>query len=286
MALVHAIDTKNAQAVCVHARNLFGELGWTESCLLIDRLFHDVSGAFHGRNRDFQAIDMRYHNFQHTLEATYCLIEIVAGRHRAGATPVLNRRDAELALMAVLLHDSGYLKHQGDLVGTGAKYTFVHEHRSCDFARRYLPFVGASPDEIEDICTAIKCTGPRNHIATQNFRRPETRLISAMLVTSDYLAQMGASDYPDKLVFLYREFEEGYEYEGVRMESRPYRSVLQLLASSSEFWNGFVWPMLDKDCDAMHGFLAVPGQPNPYLLAVEENLAEIERRISAESGKV
>ena len=70
------------------------------------------------------------------------------------------------------------------------------------------------------------------------------------------------------------------------MESRPYRSVLQLLASSNEFWNGFVWPMLDKDCDAMHGFLAVPGQPNPYLLAVEENLAEIERRISAESGKV
>ncbi|MFI5337872.1 MAG: HD domain-containing protein [Opitutales bacterium] len=284
--MFHAIDSHDPRAVCVHVRNVFGELGWADSASLVDRLFHDVEGAFAGRHRDYQAIDMRYHSLQHTLEATYCLVEIIAGRERAGATPGLGRRDAELALMSALLHDCGYLKHRGDSTGTGAKYTFVHEHRSCDFARQYLPALGVKPEEIEDVCAAISCTGPRHHIANHTFRLPVARLLAGILVTADYLAQMSAPDYPDKLEALYREFEEAYEHEGLTPEQRPYRNLHQLLATSGEFWNGFVRPMLDKEAGAVYRYLAHTGQPNSYLQAVEDNLAEIARRLSAGLVKV
>ena len=48
--------------------------------------------------------------------------------------PKLNPRLFELAVAAVLLHDSGYLKLRSDNVGTGAKYTYCHVLRSCSFA--------------------------------------------------------------------------------------------------------------------------------------------------------
>lgn len=286
MALLHAIDSKNPQAARVHVRNVFGELGWSESSALIDRLFEDISGAFAGRHHDYQAIDMVYHNLQHTLEATLCLVEIIDGYQRSGALPRLTRRDAELGVMAALLHDCGYLKHKGDNQGTGAKYTFVHEHRSCDFARHYLPQLAVGPEELDDVCTAISCTGPRNRIPAQNFRRPESRLLTCILVTADYLAQMSSPDYPDKLQALYAEFKEAYEYGAIPPGHRPYQGLAQLLASTREFWSGFVLPMLDNEAGAMHRYLSITGQTNPYLRAVEDNLAEIDRRLSAGLAKV
>jgi len=53
---------------------------------------------------------------------------LIDGWHHAKATPLLSVRDFELAMAAVLLHDTGYLKLRSDREGTGAKYTLVHVH--------------------------------------------------------------------------------------------------------------------------------------------------------------
>jgi hypothetical protein len=285
MALPHAIDTRTPVAVSSHAQAVFAELGWPESAPLIKQLFTGVSRAFAGGYPGYLPLDMRYHNYEHTLQAAVCVVDILRGRRRAGAQPDLVRRDAELTLMAVLLHDSGFLKQEDDAGGTGAKYTFVHERRSCDFARRYLPAVGASADEIEDICSAIRCTGPRNRISAQSFRRPEANVIACILVTADYLAQMSAPDYPDKLPLLFREFQEAFEHEGIPPEKRPYRNVLDLFQKTPAFWHKLVLPMLETEAHAQIHFLAITGQPNPYIGAVEANLAEIQRRSAAEVGR-
>ena len=284
MSPLHAIDTKNSNAVVKAIKEAFAGIGGEASFPLLDRLFADVTDMFEGRYAGFQAIDMQYHDFEHTMQATLCLVHILQGRNRTPDRPVLTVRDWELAVMAALLHDSGYLKANDDKVGSGAKYTFVHERRSCDFCRDYLPRMGVTATEIEDICAAIICTGPKNKISQISFRSEAGRHFAFMLVTADYLAQMSAPDYVDKLPVLYKEFDEAFNFEGTPQEKRPYHSLRELLEKTPGFWTNYVRPMLDFEAAGVHRYLTTAGQPNPYLQAVEANLAEVRRRLQSEAG--
>ena len=277
------VNTKVPSIVCAYAQSIFAGLGWSESAPLVDRIFGDVTRMFSGQYPGYRGIDMSYHDFEHTLQATVCLLSIIQGRQRSGATPLFRRRDAELSLMAVLLHDAGFLKQVDDSAGTGAKYTLIHEHRSCQFARAYLPQYAVTTDELDDVCAAIKCTGPRSHIAGHPFHRTEARLIACIVVTADYLAQMSAPDYLGKLPLLFREFQEAFDFENVPMDKRPYQSLRELQQKTSDFWHKFVHPLLTNEADAMYRFLSITGQPNPYLQAVEENLQKIRTRLQEDS---
>ncbi len=280
----HAVDTKHPPAVAKAVKAAFAGIGAEASFPLLDRLFVDVTEMFEGHYPGYQAIDMHYHDYEHTMQATICLVHLLQGRSRTLERPVLLARDWELAVMAVLLHDSGYLKKNDDLTGTGAKYTFVHERRSCDFAREYLPRMGVTASEIEDICTAIICTGPRSKISQVSFHRDEARQMAFILVTADYLAQMSAVDYLEKLPVLFREFQEAFDFEQIPLEKRPYHSLQELLEKSPGFWSNYVRPMLDFEAGGVHRYLTTAGQPNPYLQAVEANLAELRRRLQAGTG--
>jgi hypothetical protein len=281
MMLPYDVDTKDPRAVCAYARAIFVRLGWGQSVPIIERVFTDVSRMFAGGFPGYRGIDMRYHDFEHTLQATVCLLDIIQGRQREAVPPVLTSRDAELAVMSSLLHDAGFLKRTDDPEGTGAKYTLVHERRSCDFARSYLPALGVKESELEDVCAAISCTGPRNRIAAHVFRRPEARAIACILMTADYLAQMSAADYPSKLQVLYREFEEAFDFEGVPAEKRPYHDVRELFQKTPDFWMKFVRPMLETEADGVFHYLSITGQPNRYLDAVDANMTEIRRLLQA-----
>ena len=280
----HTINTKNPLAVAAVVKAAFGDIGAESSFPLLDRLFADVTDMFQGRYPGYRAIDMFYHDYEHTLQATVCLTHILQGRSRSSDKPVLKPRDWELSVMAVLLHDSGYLKEKDDVTGTGAKYTIVHERRSCEFARQYLPRMGVTASEIEDICSAIICTGPQSKISQITFHREEARVFAFILVTADYLAQMSAADYPDELPILFREFIEAYDYEKVPLEKRPYRTLQEMLAKTPGFWNNYVRPMLDFEAGGVHRYLTTAGQPNPYLQAVEANIAEVQRRLQTGTG--
>ena len=282
----HAIDTKNPAAVAAVVKAAFAELGAQASFPLIDRLFEDVTGMFQGRYPGYRAIDMFYHDYEHTLQATVCLIHLLQGRTRSMDKPVLKPRDWELALMAVLLHDSGYLKETNDVEGTGAKYTIVHERRSCEFARQYLPRMGVTQTEIEDICSAIICTGPQSKISQITFHREEARLFAFILVTADYLAQMSAADYVEELAILFNEFQEAYDFECVPQEKRVYHKVQDIMERTPAFWNNYVRPLLDFEAGGVHRYLSTAGQPNPYLQAVEANIAEVQRRLQTGTGKI
>lgn len=280
----HTINTKDSAEVLQAVKGVFGEIGAHASFPLLDRLFADVTGMFHGTYPGYQGGDMRYHNFEHTLQATVCLVHILQGRSRCADKPVLTPRDWELAVMSVLLHDSGYLKKSDDLAGTGAKYTLVHERRSCEFTREYLPRMGVTASEIEDICAAIICTGPRSRISQISFHRDEARLMAFILVTADYLAQMSAADYLDKLPHLYREFVECFDFEQVPEAKRPYHSLREMLEKTPGFWQNYVRPLLDFEAGGVHRYLTTAGQPNPYLQAVETNIVEIQRRLRTGTG--
>src|SRR2546425_230349 len=96
----------------------------------VPRVFGWASQCFSGGYDDYQPIDARYHDFEHTLQGTLCLTRLLFGRHAAKARPKIPRRMFELGLLAILFHDTGYLKKKSDTEGTGAKYTPIHVGRS------------------------------------------------------------------------------------------------------------------------------------------------------------
>jgi hypothetical protein len=277
----YAIDTSRPTVVAEAVKKVFGSVWGDASFSLLDRMFEDVADMFEGRYPGYQAIDMEYHDLEHSLQATVCLTHLLKGRSLTSDQPVLGVRNWELAVISALLHDTGFLKEVGDDSGTGAKYTFIHERRSCDFARKHMTQLGLEPTEIEDICSAIICTGPRSKISEVNFRCEEVRQMAFMLVTADYLAQISAADYLDKLPRLYREFEESFEYNQVPLEERPYQTQRELLEKTSGFWYKFVLPVLENQMGGVFRYLSAPGGTNPYLDAVEANLLELDRRLAA-----
>ncbi len=273
------VDTKSAPAVAAWVQETFSGLYPEEKSSWLPRLFSDVADLFEGRHPDYQAVDLRYHDFEHTLQATVCLSELLNQRERRGVAPRLSARQFQFAIAAVMLHDAGYLKLRHDGEGTGAKYTFCHVLRSCAFAASYLPTLGATEAEIAGVLGAISCTGPTKQISRLQFENPLERFVGCALATADYLGQMAAPDYPDELEILYAEFCESDDYANVPRERRAFKSAEELIARTPAFWRSVVLPKLRNDYEGAYSFLqdAVTGA-NAYVEAVERNIAIIESR--------
>lgn len=269
------------------AMNSFALMGFWQSAPLIDRLYHDTLHMFGGLHPGYLPIDMPYHDLQHTLEASMCLCKILEGRNAATVHPPLQRRDCELALAAILLHDSGYLKKIGDEEGTGAKYTFVHVSRSCAVARNFLSTVGFTSPEIEQACDIINCTTPANRITLPPLLRPQIRIIAAIVVTSDYLSQMAAPNYVGKLPHLYRELTEAYDYLNIGESDRPFKREQDLIRQTSTFWYNVVKPMLYQELGGVCQYLISSDHDgiNPYLSAIERNLVRIRESRSESASE-
>jgi len=274
------VDTKNATAVAAFVEEKFASMYPGASLAWLTTIFRDIEELFTGKNPDYAANDVRYHDLEHTLQATVCLVLLLEGRHQALVEPRVDPRQFELALSAVLLHDAGYLKLRSDNIGTGAKYTFCHVLRSCAFAASYLPTMGANDHEVEAVLGAINCTGPTKEISRLHFREPVERVIGCALATADYLGQMAADDYPGELDILFEEFQESDDFIHLPAPRRVFKSATDLKQRTPLFWQKFVMQKLESDFQAMYRFLArpFPHGPNPYLEAVERNMAEIKRR--------
>lgn len=277
------VDTKDAPAVAAFTEQTFARIYPGANMAWLKNIFRDIEQLFSGRHPDYAPIDLRYHDLEHTLQATVCLVLLLEGRLAAAVEPRIGARQFELALASVLLHDAGYLKLRSDTVGTGAKYTFCHVLRSCAFAASYLPTLGANDYEVEAVLGAINCTGPTKEISRLRFREPVERVIGCALGTADYLGQMAAPDYPDELEILYYEFQESDDFIHLPASRRAFKSMEDLMERTPMFWQKFVLPKLESDFQAVYRFLArpYPHGPNLYLEAIEKNIDEIKRRFTA-----
>jgi hypothetical protein len=246
----------------------------------IDEYMGAIEDLFAGRHPDYQAMDTAYHDITHTLQATLCLVELIQNRHLAEALPRIGPHDFKRTLVAILFHDIGYLKSLDDTEGTGAKYTHVHESRSCALARDFLARRGWNPDDIIFVEKLISTTGPAANLTRIDFRSEIERAMGQVVCTADYVGQMSDPDYPDKLKVLFREFEESYRYQQIPENQWMFRSYEALLRSTPDFWSKFVQYKMNVECAGMWKHLEHPftGE-NPYLESIERNLAEIGQRI-------
>jgi hypothetical protein len=277
------VDTKDAAAVAAFVEAKFAAMYPGAGLQWLKTIFRDMENLFSGAHPDYAKVDLRYHDFEHTLQATVCIVLLLEGRHGAGVEPRVSPRMFELAVSSVLLHDAGYLKLRSDKAGTGAKYTFCHVLRSCAFAASYLPTLGATDHEVEAVLGAINCTGPTKQISRLHFRDPVERIIGCALATADYLGQMAAADYPDELEILFHEFQESDNFIHLPASRRAFKSADDLVERTPLFWKKFVLPKLESDFQAVYRFLArpYPHGRNEYLDAVEKNIAKIKRRFAA-----
>src|SRR5437867_8260276 len=197
--MLRPVDTRVPSAVekQVHAiyRGLFprGEVAF------VPRAFHWASQCFAGHYADYQPIDAGYHDFEHTLQGTLCLAQLLKGRDAAKALPVMTLKIFELGLLAILFHDTGYLKKRNDRNGTGAKYTLVHVGRSVVFAGEFLAEHGYAPADIIAVQNMISCTGVNADLQSIPFQSELEKVVGFALATADLLGQMAAKDYIEKL---------------------------------------------------------------------------------------
>jgi hypothetical protein len=227
-------------------------------------------------------VDARYHDFEHTLQGTLCLARLLRGRHAAGGQPPLTQRIFQLSLVAILLHDTGYLKKRDDLEGTGAKYTVTHVKRSADFAAQLLQEKGFTPSDIKAVRNMISCTGVNAALSAIPFQSELEKMAGFALGTADLLGQMAAEDYVDKLPVLYAEFAEAARYTKDRTQFvAMFNSAADLMRQTPVFWEKVVRGILDVEFEGLHRFLndPYPPGPNPYFQRIEANLERLRQRV-------
>jgi prepilin-type N-terminal cleavage/methylation domain-containing protein len=127
-----------------------------------------------------------------------------------------------------LMHDTGFLQTMGDKAGTGAKYTPIHIVRSITFMGNYLDENRLNREEFKGYPDILRCTGFDTEIDRIHFDSPQIELLGKICGTADLLGQMANRAYLEKLLLLYREFQEG----GVK----GYGSELDLLRKTPGFW--------------------------------------------------
>jgi hypothetical protein len=249
--------------------------------MFVPRVFGWAIKCFTGNYRHYQAVDARYHDFEHTLQGTLCMARLLRGRHLAGAHPLLTQRMCELGLLAILLHDTGYLKKKGDDEGTGAKYTVIHVSRSADFAAELLGEKGFSQTDIKAVQNMIRCTGVDAALSEIPFQNEMEKMVGFALGTADLLGQMAAEDYVDKLPILYAEFAEAAAYAKDKTHFiGTFSSARELMLNTPVFWEKYVQVKLNRDFGRLYCFLnePYPSGRNFYVERVEANIERVRQR--------
>jgi hypothetical protein len=272
-----AVDTKNPAAVENQLAGEFAAVFPGRDLGEVRSVLRWIVDAFDGRNPGFHALDTPYHDLAHTLEVTLCLMTLIRRRAVRGIDPVCREESVRWALVASLLHDSGYLRAIHDTEGTGAQYTVIHVERSAELAATRTRSMGFAEPSVRAIQGMILCTALGMKVSEIGFDTPELRFLGRALGAADLLAQMAAPDYIDKLPLLFREFAESAQHqERFGRKGQTFASVQDLLAKTPGFWRFYALPRMQSDLDGVHRFLEDPvtGR-NEYIEAIEVNLAKL-----------
>lgn len=270
------VDTRDTAAVEEEVRSIYAALYPEAKRDFVQLAFSWVTEYFAGRHPDYLPIDAPYHDFEHTMQGTLCLARLLRGLHTSGAgIPV---RSFELGILAILFHETGYLKRRGDMEGTGAKYTAIHVGRSAAFAEAVLAPKGLTGAEVRAVQNMIYCTCVNTDPQAIQFQSELERTVGYALGTADLLAQMAAPDYVEKLPLLFAEFTEAAPHAPAGMAHLfAFKSAKEMMSNSPAFWENYVLPRINGVFRRLYTFLndPYPDGPNDYLQRIEANIARL-----------
>jgi hypothetical protein len=279
-----AIDTRQPGLVEAEIRAAYLAMFPDADPNFVRTIFQWATACFEGRYQDYQPIDAHYHDLEHTLQGALCMSRLLWRRHDTNAPPRLTRRMFELGMLAILMHDTGYLKKKWDIEGTGAKYTLTHVDRSIQFAGELMLGHDYAVEDILAVQNMIRCTGVNVKLDTIQFQDELERLAGFALGTSDLLGQMAAADYVDKLPILYSEFAEAARYNEGKMKAGGFfASADDLLQKTPLFWEQYVQQKISREFLGLYRFLNVPFPDgrNAYVEQIDANIARLRRQLAA-----
>jgi len=265
-----------------HIEKVYGDNYGDNGIALVSRVFKDVVDLFEGGRPGYHRCDTEYHNIHHTMQTVPPFVEIIDGWNKSGASPKISERFFVYGIIAVLLHDTGYIREEGDDDGTGAKYTLTHVQRSIDFANIYLRERGLRLSEIRHVLNIIRCTGVTIDTGV-SFRNAEERIVGFALGTADLLGQMSSPDYIESLPVLFREFAESYSFEGMeklhRKGSTLYSDADDLIRSTPGFYEKVALRRFEM-MGSMEKYIPYHygGRENPYMAGIENNIRTIRQK--------
>jgi hypothetical protein len=277
------VETKDPKAVEGAVHDAYLTLYPQGDKRFVGQAFEWTIACFTGQHAGYQAVDAHYHDLEHTMQGTLCMTRLLRGRAAAAGEPVLTEREFRLGLLAILLHDTGYLKKLDDKSGTGAKYTITHVSRSADFAGELLTEKGFPERDVRAVQNMIRCTGLNAKLDALPFADARERITGYALATADLLGQMAAGDYVEKLPVLYGEFAEASAFSGERSHFvSSFSGPEDLMAKTPGFWERSIRSKLDTEFLGLWRFLnrPYPHGPNEYMQRIEANMDKIRTRFN------
>lgn len=173
----------------------------------LDKAFRDVERLFRGNYPGFQKCNTEYHDLRHTMLVLLAMARLIHGACIDGIK--FTDKEINLGLAAALMHDTGYIQEVDDNCGTGAKYTLIHIKRSIMFAQNYYSDDEYFQNDLDCFSGMLFYTGINIDIKGIVFPAVNMEIMAKILGTADLLGQMSDRIYLEKLVHLFREFEEG-----------------------------------------------------------------------------
>jgi hypothetical protein len=281
------INTREPSQVEAEVQKAYLEMFPQGDREFIPMIFQWAASWFGGNYRDYQPIDAHYHDLEHTLQGILCMARLLCGRQRQRQEPLVTQRMFELGMLAILMHDTGYLKKRGDADGTGAKYTLTHVDRSIEFAGEVMVSRDFPIEEILAVQNMIRCTGVNVKLEAIRFQDDLERIVGFSLGTADLLGQMAAVDYVDKLPILYSEFAEAASYNAGKMKAGGFfSSAADLMQKTPLFWEKYVQSKINREFLGLYRFLSdpYPDGPNFYVDQIEANVARIRRELASRAA--
>jgi hypothetical protein len=200
-------------------------------------IFHDVGRLFNGDFPGYQASKTKYHDLEHTHSVVLATIRLMHGCQLDGAA--FTSHHIFLCLISSLFHDVGLIQTEEETKGTGARFTVGHEQRSIDFMKDYLSSKNFPSADAEDCEQCIQSTILSLPVKDIRFRTKEIEMIGHIVGSADLLAQMADRNYLEKLLLLFKEFEEA--------DIPGFDSELDLLQKTEGFYTFVAKKRLDDD---------------------------------------
>jgi hypothetical protein len=268
---------------------------WPQSSLApLHRSFEHFELLFAGKIPGYHGVDTVYHDRQHTLDITLALARLLVGYERqADPRDRLGGERAVVGLITGLFHDVGYLRRTDERESrNGAEFTLVHVSRGARFLEEFLPVVGlgrwvAVAREI------IHFTGYEVPGAQIEARLSDAHdiVVGHLLGTADMIAQMADRCYLEKCRDrLYAEFVLGgvaVPVSSTGDRQIRYASGLDLLRQTPEFAAETRSKRLDGEFHSAYRYLEILyGGRNPYMEAIERNIAFLRRVVRSENWRL
>jgi hypothetical protein len=181
----------------------------------LSSVFKDVVNLYNGNYPGYRQCSTHYHDLKHMTDGLLALASLINGAHASGVS--FRERQVTLALIAIMLHESGYIQRDDDTTGTGAKYTLVRLERTLEFVNQYFESNSYDATDCELCSNYIRATDVDEDIEALSFQSEGEKKLAQMVATADIIGQIADRTYLEKLLFLFQELSEvhvlGYKTE-------------------------------------------------------------------------